>query len=156
MTDKEAAYILIKNGMSQKEAARILRKSENTVSGWAKKGKWNDKIVEESLFRETSEEKVRKLINFQLKVIEMIADKHSTSLNDKLTVEELQKLLIGRGDIDALQKLFTTIKGKEMEWSQIVKVVRDLTEYVEAQDLELAKEITPLANEFLNEMRKNI
>lgn len=154
MSDKQDAYRLIKAGFKQKEVARLLGRSENIISTWAKKENWRDKITEDNLFQETSEEKVRKLISFQLKVIEKIAEKREATLSETNDIEELQNLLISPGNIDALQKLFTTIKSKEIEWAQMVKIVRDLTEYVEVHNQDLARELSVIANDFLNERRK--
>jgi predicted transcriptional regulator len=157
METKGAAKILFDQGVKQNEIARILKIAEKTISGWAKVGNWDMKRAEYTLHKETAEEKVWQLINFQLKVISKIRDVHEQTLSTPdLGIKELKSLLIERGDIDALQKLFTTIKGKELEWTQIVKVVRDLTEYIERVNFKLAKEVIAVAQEFINDRRKEL
>lgn len=154
MEAKEAAKILYYQGVSQKDIAQILDKNEKTISTWVHDGKWDEKRTEHNLLKETSEEQVWKLINWQLRILQMITEEHENSINEGLDVAGLQKLLIGRGDIDALQKLFTTIKGKELEWSQLVKIIRELTEFIQSENVTLAKQLTPYANDFLNQKRQ--
>lgn len=156
MEKVEAAKKLYFQGATQKEIAELLHVQPKTVGSWAKKEEWENKRSQFSMMKETSEEKVWKLITYQLKVIELISQKMEEQLDESLEVSALKKLLIERGDIDALQKLFTTIKGKELEWSHIVNVIKELTEYLESSNFVLAKEFTSLANEFLNEKRKDL
>ena len=73
-----------------------------------------------------------------------------------MSVSQLQEQLIERGDIDALQKLFTTIKGKELAWSGMVKILREFIEYLERENIHLAKKVLPFSQEFLNEKRKEV
>lgn len=151
--DKDAAKILFLNGIPQKEIANILDRTEATVSDWAKEGKWREERSEKALFKETNEERIWKMIDYQCSVIEHIIDVHKNELEDHLSPADLKKLLIDKGDIDALQKLFTTIKSKEIEWASIVRLIREFTEYIESRDLNLAQAIIPLAHEFINEKR---
>jgi transposase len=155
MEKKEAGRILYNQGISQKDIAQMLSVQPKTVNLWVKGEGWDKQRSASSLAKETSEERVWKLISYQLRVVEKITELQEDSLDQNLTVGELKKLLIERGDIDALQKLFTTIKGKELEWGQVVKIVRELIEYVEGENLNLAKQLTPLANEFVNAKRKD-
>lgn len=154
---KDGAKILFQTGITQKEIAQILGKTEKTIGVWVKTGNWDKKRTEYSLQRETAEEKVWSLINYQLKVIDKIKSIQEKELdNNDLTVKELQALLVSKGDIDALQKLFTTIKGKELEWTQVVKVIRDFTEYLEKNNFGMAQEVINSAQDFINERRKDL
>jgi len=155
MESKEAAHILYNQGTSQKDISAILGISEKTISLWVTRGKWNAKRAENNLKKTTSEESVWELISYQLKVLKKIKDIHERELDTVDDLKEVKAKLIDRGDIDALQKLFTTIKGKELEWAQRVKVIRDFTEYLEVEDSSLAKQVIPLANQYLNEKRKD-
>lgn len=149
MKDREVAYLLYKAGVSKTDISRIFRKSPNTVTRWAKEDNWEEKSVEEALFKETSGEQVRELITYQLKVLNKIKDIRQDDLQNSHEVADLRKLLIDKGDIDALSKLYATIKGKEIEFTQITLIVKELVEYVERERIELAKELTPLAHEFI-------
>jgi transposase len=150
---KQAAFILYKESISQKEIASIISISEKTISLWIKKEKWEAKRSEDAIKKQTSEEGVWEIINYQLRVLKKIKETHDQSLDDCTDIKELKAKLIERGDIDALQKLFTTIKGKEMEWTGRVKVIREFTEYLETENPTLAKEVIPMANQYLNENR---
>lgn len=155
MESKEAAHILFNEGVSQKEIASIIDVSEKTISLWAKQGNWDKKRSENNLQKQTSEEGVWELINYQLKVLKRIKEIHESELDNCEDLKDIKAKLIDRGDIDALQKLFTTIKGKEMEWSQRVKVIREFTEYLEVEDGKIAQSVIPLANQYLNEKRND-
>lgn len=155
MESKDAARILFNEGVSQKEIASIVGVTEKTITTWAKQGTWDKKRSENNLQKQTSEEGVWELINYQLKVLKRIKEVQEEDLDNCENLKDIKAKLIDRGDIDALQKLFTTIKGKELEWTQRVKVIREFTEYLEIEDMKVAKEVMPLANQFLNEKRNN-
>ncbi len=157
MDKKEAAEILYNQGWTQKAISDLGLGSTKTICGWVEKGQWDKKRIQHSLNRETAEEGVWALINFQLEVLKRIADQQKEKLKEpELSVKELQELLTSKGDIDALQKLFTTIKGKELEWTTLVKVIRELMEYIEQHDLNLAKSMVEITNMFINEKRKEM
>lgn len=153
METKEAAHILFNEGISQKEISSIVNVSEKTICLWAKNGNWDKKRSENNLQKQTSEEGVWELINYQLKVLKKIKEIHELTFDNVDDLKLIKSKLIDRGDIDALQKLFTTIKGKEMEWTGRVKVIREFTEYIEMEEPKLAKEVIPMANQYLNEKR---
>lgn len=153
---KHAAYLLKKEGYTVDEICKLLRRSQKTIYMWQKKYNWNAKCLREDLFKQTAEEDVQELISHNLKILKMIAEKKNSVLKKRggNSVDDLQSSLISRGDIDALQKLFSTIKGKELTWSTMVKILREFMEHLEAENLELAKKVLPYSNEFLNVKRK--
>ncbi len=69
---------------------------------------------------------------------------------------EKKGILVPKGEIDALQKLFTTIKGKELDWSYIVRIIREFIQYVKDKDIELAKDLAEIADEYINDKRRSI
>ncbi len=74
-----------------------------------------------------------------------------------MTVEELAKLLIPKGEIDAVQKkLFTTVKGKELDWSAMVQILRNFMSYLKETDVELAQELVPHVDGYINEKRRTL
>ncbi|HTF81466.1 MAG TPA: hypothetical protein VL947_07070 [Cytophagales bacterium] len=153
--DKEAAYALFMVGFKQTEISRVLGRTEATISAWVKDGDWVNKRTEKRLFRENAEDKIQNLIGFQLDVLDKIRINLQDSLEETENVQELEKLLIKRGDIDALQKLFTTIKDeKELDWKAKVKLLNRLTEDVANEDNRLAKSLLPHITEFLNKERQ--
>lgn len=154
MTKKEAGKKLYLQGASLQDISSILKVSYNTVSSWSSKEGWKQSKSEQLLREETSQERIWHLIDFQLKVIEKITIEREKYLSEIKDVDELKKSLIERGDIDALQKLFTTIKGKEVTWDQVVKTARELVEFIAEEDTTLAKRITPIINEWLDQKRE--
>ena len=156
MNKKQAAHILYLNGLSLKEICETLKTSYNTVTKWSSDSDWKKVKAEKSLREQTSQERIWGLIDYQLKIIEKITQVRSEEIEKTTSPEDLKKALIERGDIDALQKLFTTIKGKEITWDIMVKLTRELIEYMEKHHFKLAKQIAPIANEWLNEKRESL
>jgi predicted transcriptional regulator len=156
MEPKEHAKILFNQGISQKEIASILKISTKSINNWVKDGDWAKKRTEDMVKKQTAEEGVWDLINHQLRVLKRIKEVQELELDSCEDLKELKGKLIERGDIDALQKLFTTIKGKELEWTQRVKIVREFLEYVDSENRTLAKDVVILANQYLNEKRSDL
>ena len=156
MTKKQAAHILYLNGLTLKEIASTIKTSYNTITKWSSDSDWKRVKTEKALREQTSQQRIWGLIDYQLQIIERITQVRSVELEKTTDPETLKKALIERGDIDALQKLFTTIKGKEITWDQMVKLTRDLIEFLEKDHFHLAKQIAPFANEWLNYKREKL
>lgn len=149
MTKRDAAKIMFLEGVSQGDIAQALATSENTVSRWKKQGGWEENRASRALYQETAVEKVWKLVNWNLSVLE--------SRMEAMTREgDMQ--LIERGDIDALTKLFSAIKGKEKSWAHYVSTIREFLAYAQSVDLDVAKKIleSNITDSFLNEKRQNM
>ena len=147
MEKKEAAWHLYKEGLLQKDIARILNVSEQTVVSWKQKADWDKKLHEHKELHDSNAQRILKLIAYQLRTIERMVQRWEEENNDRL---------IGKGEIDALSKLYATIKSKETTWSNYIKVCKDLMEFIASKDLPLAKVLTEKIDEFLNETRENI
>lgn len=147
MEKREAARILFMEGVEQKQIAQIINVSENTVSKWANLEGWKDTRMRIEIRDQTSEERVRELIEYQLECLKRIKDKH---------MEDQSFSLLKAGDIDSLQKLFTTIKRPELKFGDIVKIIREFTDFVSKSDLDLAKQLVDISNTYINEKRKVI
>lgn len=156
MTKREAARIAYKEGATQREIAKIFSITENTVSKWAKAENWKGKRVNFDMLKENSTQRVMELIDYQLRVIGKIKDKNLKMLEDLPEDKELQELLISKGDIDALQKLFTTIRSDQKKFSNYVRVVKEYLEWLSHLDLDLSKQVTESLTLFLNEKRKSL
>jgi predicted transcriptional regulator len=154
MDASSAAQILYMRGLPQKEIARLLKVSERTISNYAIDGEWKQKRKEENTFKETAAERVRQLINHNLHVLTLISDKQREDLDKNLSIDELQKRLISKGEADGLAKLYAQIKGKEAEWDVLVTNIHEFMEFLEREDLKLAQKLLPFSNEFLNIKRK--
>ena len=140
---------LFNAGWENKFIAKTLGVSEQTVSNWKKKYDWEKKRAESVLVKETAEETLWELINYQLTVLKEKKD-------EMLSKPKGERNLIDKGDIDALSKMFSSVKVKELEWSKIVSLVRELIDFLRTEDLELAKKLTEHTTVFLRNKRKNL
>lgn len=156
LTKQAAVGLLFKEGIEQKEIARLLKLSEKTVSGYVVSGNLKKKRLQHSIAKKTSEENALIALDHQSKVVRMMAEKLQEGITENMSIEDLKAALIPKGEIDALQKLFTTIKGKELDWSYIVRIIREFIQYVKDKDIELAKDLAEIADEYINDKRRSI
>lgn len=157
MQDKKAAAkLLFDNSFAQKEIARMLRISETTISKWVQNENWRKQRLAHDLNRKTSEENALAALSHQTKIIRLISEKLGEGLDNDLSVEDLKTLLIPKGEIDAVQKLFTTVKGKELDWSGIVQILRDFMAFMKEEDITLSQELVPHVDKYINEKRKTL
>lgn len=156
MEAKNAARDLYEQGWTQAAIAKLLHKSENTIGKWVKDGKWEESRSKAQLFKLTAMEQTQALIQHNLHILTMIAKKQASAVNEDLTPTELKALLIDKGETDSLTKLLSTVKGRELGWDQVVKIITELLDYISSQDSEIAKAMQGYANEYLNEKRMGI
>jgi len=156
LNKKAAAELLFKEGYEQKDIAKILKLSEATISKYVTQGGLRKKRLDHSIKRQTSEENALSALAHQTTVIRMISEKLTEQLSPELSTEELGKLLIPKGEIDAVQKLFTTVKGKELDWSAIVRILREFSVWLKEENLVLAQNIIEPIDKYLNEKRKSL
>lgn len=145
---------LLKAGLTQKRACKLIGISEATGTKWVKDCGMKEKVLSDRLFSHTSVEEVQKLISYQLKILNKIRELQESEIEILDDVKGLQGKLIPRGDIDALQKLWTTVKGKELEFSFYVKVLNELMTHIEKNDLKTAQKLAGYADEFLQSKRE--
>lgn len=156
ISKKEAAEVLFKEGIEQQSISKILGVSENTISKYVVTGNWRQKRVAHSIKRNTSEEDTLTALAHQSRVIRLISEQLAKEVNEDMTAQELSACLIPRGDIDALTKLFAAVKGKELDWSNLVKVLREFSVWVKEENLSLAQQMVPSIDKYLNEKRKQM
>lgn len=154
LTKNSAIEALFKEGWDQKDIARVLKISEVTVSRHAKKNELRKKRAMQSIARQTSEENSLIALEHQSTIIRMIAEKLKSGLPENPEMDDLKAALLPKGEIDALQKLFTTIKGRELEWSAVVKIIREFTTFLKECDPKLAQDIIDHADDYINEKRR--
>lgn len=152
-TDKKsAAQELYNNGWDQKRIAALLELSEQTISTWKQKHRWEEKRATKNMAREVAEDRVWRLINYQLKVLDLQVDE----LERKLSKKEIEKLSpLDKGDVDALQKLWTTVKAKQHDWSLLVNTLTNFVGFLSERDLQLTKDLAQHVDDYLNFKRKN-
>ena len=147
MDKKDAAWELYQNGYQQKQIAKVLAVSEHTVVKWKKEAEWDMRLASHKELFESNAQRVQKLISYQLRTLEKIINQWEEEEKDKL---------IGKGEIDALSKLYATIKTKETTWGNYIKVCKELMEFLASSDLELSKKLADHIDTFLNQLRTDL
>ena len=148
MDDKYIAYILFKEGISGQEIARIMKRSEQTISRWKKNGAWEQKATEDLMAMQTIHEDIRDLVRYQLLQLRKLKDQYIKSEADGG-----EPRLIGKGDIDGVRDLYNMIKPKEIDWTALVRTVRKINKFLTDNYPVLARDVAPALNDFLNEER---
>ena len=146
---KSAAQELYNAGWDQKRIAAILELSEQTISGWKQKHNWEEKRARKNMAADVAEDVIWELINYQLKALKQRKDQYEDENSKDLP-------MLDKGDVDALQKLWTTVKNKQLDWSVIVNNIKDFVAYISERDLDLAKKILTHSDDYLNFKRKNL
>lgn len=144
MDKKDAAWVLYEKGYTQKNIAQILKVSEQTIVTWKKEKDWDKKLADRKELYESNADKILKLIAYQLRALERMTSEWE---------ETGSKQLIGKGEIDALSKLYSTIKTKETSWAQTIETIKLFMEYLQQQNIDLAKKVADFADMFLNDIR---
>jgi transcriptional regulator len=147
MTKRHAAKALFMQVCPQKKIAEVLETSEMNISRWKKEERWAEKRAESMLRQETASDRIWRLINHNLKVLNAQVEEMEASGELKL---------LNRGDIDGLYKLFHAVKGQQENWTHYVRVVKDFVAFMEMEDIHLSKEVVPMADKFLNTKRKEL
>ncbi|GAB2586543.1 hypothetical protein [Spirosoma areae] len=122
------------------EIARTLDVSETTVSNWVTKGGWREERAAGMALKKNIQDSLLGLIDYQLEALNKIKDDNRRSGDLKL---------IDKGDVDALAKMFATIKGKELSFAMLATVIRELIEFLSQRSPDLAKMLVPYTNDFL-------
>lgn len=148
MDDRYIAYILFKEGVSGQEIARIMKRSEQTISRWKRDGDWEQKATDDLMAMQTIHEDIRDLVRYQLVQLRKLKDQYI-----KAETDGGDPKLISKGDIDGVRDLYNMIKEKETDWTTLVRTVRKINKYLKDNHPELAREVAPALNDFLNEER---
>ncbi len=150
---KSAAQELYNVNFDQNSIAKILDVTPKTISDWKKKYRWEEKRAKKNMSREVSENDVWELINYQSAALKAKKDEWQR----KFDAKELQELpMLDKGDVDALQKLWTTVKGKQLDWSVVVNNLSEFVGFLSERDLELSQQILDHVDDFMNYKRKNL
>lgn len=137
-------------GYSQKDIARLMRLSEKTISNYARRDNWRDAKASFDLMKDNSTQRIMKLIDYQTRALEARVE----NWKELDPNGEQVPPLLERGDIDGLQKLWTTVKRDAKKFSDYIAVLKEYHEWLQNQDLDLAKSSIEQAERFINEKRK--
>ena len=97
---------------------------------------------------QTIHEDIRDLVRYQLVQLRKLKDQYI-----KAETDGGDPKLISKGDIDGVRDLYNMIKEKETDWTTLVRTVRKINKYLKDNHPELAREMAPALNDFLNEER---
>ena len=143
---KKHAEELFMLGFDQRKIAGYIDTSEQTLSKWSNDGQWAEKRIESKKLKKNISERIERLIDRQLEVMEAVV----SGQRETDTYTPLDK-----GQVDALSKLFSGIKQKEIGFAQQVVLLTDFLDFAQKQNLVLAKQIAPLIELFIAQKRQN-
>lgn len=152
-SDKKKRYArdLYFAGFTQEDIGDILGYAHVTIGRWAQKGKWSKIKIEREAQRINSEEHLLKLITYQLKALKQRTDKYLEEEKEDALLP-----LIESKEMDGLSKMLKHVQSSDASWQTYIKIVREFTEYVSAENIELAKTMTEIGQRFLNEKSKTL
>jgi hypothetical protein len=164
---RAAAKDLFMLGWDQQEIARAVNVSQTTMTKWATVGSWREERAKKYGMDETRSDRILNLIDYQIEVLENFSKENRanhaafkdflrTNPGDEPTPQQIAEgrlQLLDKGHIDALSKLFATIKGKDMPWSNYVNMTRELIEFLSNRDNALAKSLVEHTDAFLMHKR---
>jgi predicted transcriptional regulator len=147
MEKKDAALHLYVENVSQADIAKMLKVSEVTVSNWANKGDWKAKRSKKAISEILIHERLVEMLEYHME----LESKKIKDNRESGTYEPLDK-----ESINTISKLYSQIKSKELQFDQMVKLLRQFIVYIETVDLTLAKGVIEHTNDFINDRRKSM
>lgn len=145
-----AAKDLFMSGWSQNRISQAIGITENTISKWVVSNGWRDERARKYNLEESNASRIMEIIDYQIEALSKIAEKRRNVLDDVTGDPNKDHWkLLESGSIDALSKLFATIKGRDMAWTQYVDTMREFLEFLSLRDNELAKSLTSHSDAFL-------
>lgn len=147
MTKKEQARAMYMLGIKQVEIARILQVTNESITNWKKAAKWEESKIQRDILEVQNEEVVREITAYQLSVMRQ-------EMNNWIENGELQRF--DNASIQGVRYLFNCYKNQGLDWEDYVKVIKQLNEFVESQNLEFAQELTNYTDMFLAEKGKHL
>lgn len=142
---ENALDLFIEHGFSKQKIAKIIGVSVQTISAWAEEDKWDDTRAKRLKVEKNMKMRIYHLIDHSLEVFE-----------EEIKIQKDQGKLkhLDKGQIDGLSKLLAGIKSKELSFSDSIKLLTDLMDYINGQDNTLARSLVPYIDGFISELRK--
>lgn len=146
LATKQAAQQLYMTGeFTQLQIAAMLKVSEKTLSRWKTDGEWDRRRTEVSIANTTSYENVWKIVKHTSDVLAAKAE--ALAADDKV---------ITPADQDGLAKLFKLVQRDALSLEHYIKFARQLMAFIELQNLELAKQVLPLVDQFIAQKQRDL
>lgn len=150
MTKQELALTLFLKNTSIANIAQLLGVNERTVGRWKKEEKWEEARVKKTIDAQESAKRIWRLINYQTKALNVKIEDFEKAAQEGGNYET-----ISSKDIDALQKLYAIVKKKDIDFTVTLEIVRELSAFMQAQNLKLTKKVMPLIAAFIDEQYQN-
>jgi len=155
---RAAAKELFLIGWDQGRIARTVDVTETTMSSWVNKEGWKQERAKKHSLNDSISNQVLELIDHQIAAIRSNMEylNNEKEFLEKKDGKPLPTPLIGKGEIDALSKLFAAIKQKDITWTHYVNVCKELSDYISTKDPEFAKALMEFTDTFLMQKRESL
>lgn len=140
---QKAAWDLFVAGYNQTEIARILGLSKNTVNKWSSVNDWKGKKARLAMLDDNIVLNLKDIAEYQVRALKAMKDQYE---------EDGTFQLIPNGHLDGIQKALSTIKEDFNNFKANVNVLKRFMNYLEVQDIDLAKKLIPHMDAYLNEI----
>lgn len=137
---EEAAFDLYLAGWLKSDIADMVNYSVNTIGRWAKDNNWDERKLKRAVFEQNNIEKLMKIFTFQIEAMEK-------QVNER--IENGDYIPFENGNFDALQKAYSIIKPQFNKFKTYADIINEFMEYVQDQDLEVAKALSPISKRFI-------
>jgi transposase len=134
---------LFMDGWTQQDIARFLSVSEKTIGEWKNEHEW-DKL---KLNIRSVTENAYELLAYQLDTLRQLKD---------AAITEGVPFKIEKDVMVSIAHLSTLVKKPEMKFAQASGLIKKFIEYLMIEDLELARQIKPIAHKYIIELQKLI
>lgn len=143
---RHAEELFMSGHFSQEKIASIVDVTSQTMSKWANEADWREKRLSSSNLKKSIADRIHNLIDHSLEVMEKEVE---SQRNDGL-LKTLDK-----GQIDALSKLFSGIKQRELTFTQQVVLLTEFLDFAQKQNLAAAKQIAPIIELYIAHRRQD-
>ncbi len=128
------------------EIAAMLGVSETTVSNWVTKSNWREERIKNATGQKTMQERLFKLIEYQLEVMDHAVDNNRAGGN--LTS-------LDKGQIYTLRQMLISL-NYEADFSTTLNIIRQYVEHINRQNPDLAKILVPHTNEYVQLLKEKM
>lgn len=149
---REAAKELFMLSYEQNKIARIVDVTDATISKWVNEGLWREERAKKFSLNDSIVNQTLELIDYQLMAIRA----NMKELKEKALADGKAMPLIGKGEIDALSKMFASVKQKDITWTHYVNVCRELADFIATKDPDFAKSLMDFTDAFLMNKKDSI
>jgi predicted transcriptional regulator len=133
---------------NQGRISAMLGVTPNTISKWAKEDDWEDEYDKVIRITESTETRIRELIDYNLMVLQARVKVRKESLENGDVESAAELELIDGKQTDGLSKLFAQIKRKDLTNADKIQIIDEFLKYIESKDLSFAKEIIVFTDGF--------